>query len=68
MTTANDDFYGDVTLQDAYVRLESINSFGSEGILRLDTTSTLEINSNADDAKTVTGDDGTVYTTISSKT
>lgn len=62
VTTANDDFYGDVTLQDAYVRLESINSFGSEGILRLDTTSTLEINSNADDAKTVTGDDGTVYT------
>lgn len=62
VTTANDDFYGDVTLQDAYVRLESINSFGSEGILRLDTTSTLEINSNADDAQTVTGDDGTVYT------
>lgn len=62
VTTANDDFYGDVTLQDAYVRLESINSFGSEGILRLNTTSTLEINSNADDAQTVTGDDGTVYT------
>lgn len=62
VTTANDDFYGDVTLQDAYVRLESINSFGYEGILRLDTTSTLEINSNADDAQTVTGDDGTVYT------
>lgn len=62
VTSANNNFYGDVTLQDAYVRLESINSFGSEGILRLDTTSTLEINSNADDAQTVTGDDGTVYT------
>lgn len=62
VTSANNNFYGDVTLQDAYVRLESINSFGSEGILRLDTTSTLEINSNADDAQTVTGDDGTIYT------
>lgn len=62
VTTANDDFYGDVTLQDAYVRLESINSFGSEGILRIDNKSTLEINSNADDAQTVTGDDGTIYT------
>lgn len=62
VTSANNNFYGDVTLQDAYVRLESINSFGSEGILRLDTTSTLEINSNADDAQTVTDDDGTIYT------
>lgn len=62
VTSANDNFYGDVTLQDAYVRLESINSFGSEGILRIDNKSTLEINSNADDAQTVTGDDGTVYT------
>lgn len=62
VSTANSEFYGDVTLQDAYVRLESINSFGSEGILRIDNKSTLEINSNADDAQTVTGDDGTVYT------
>ena len=62
VTSANDNFYGDVTLQDAYVRLESINSFGSEGILRIDNKSTLEINSNADDAQTVTGDDGTIYT------
>ena len=62
VTSANNNFYGDVTLQDAYVRLESINSFGSEGILRIDNKSTLEINSNADDAQTVTGDDGTIYT------
>lgn len=62
VTSANNNFYGDVTLQDAYVRLESINSFGSEGILRIDNKSTLEINSNADDAQTVTDDDGTIYT------
>ena len=60
VTSRNDDFYGDITLEDAYVRLESMNSFGADGTLTLNEHSTLEINSNADDAQKVEVD-GTVY-------